>query len=279
MTQKAEPYLPKLGEVKNRVREDLVEERAAELARQRAAGIVAALRAAKDFPAAAKAEGLEAKDTSLIARDAALPDIGVSPEVDRVAFSDAVTDAVRSHPKVTVEFGEIAGLPPAEWDNVIVATGPLTSRPLAEAIQGLTGEAELAFFDAIAPIVHGESINMDIAWAQSRYDKAGPGGTGQKAQTVGYSVGGKSGTARKQVGKNYASGKYRAWFTGMAPIDKPRIIVAVMIDEPSNGVFYGGAVAAPVFSEVVQQTLRMMGVQPDMAVKPQIVANAVEESL
>ncbi len=79
---------------------------------------------------------------------------------------------------MTVEFGEIAGLPPAEWDNVIVATGPLTSRPLAEAIQGLTGEAELAFFDAIAPIVHGESINMDIAWAQSRYDKAGPGGTG-----------------------------------------------------------------------------------------------------
>ena len=108
---------------------------------------------------------------------------------------------------------------------------------------------------------------------------AGPGGTGQKAQTVGYSVGGKSGTARKQVGKNYAVGKYRAWFTGMAPIDKPRIVVAVMIDEPSNGVYYGGAVAAPVFSEVVQQTLRMMGVQPDMAVKPQIVANAVEESL
>ena len=108
---------------------------------------------------------------------------------------------------------------------------------------------------------------------------AGPGGTGQKAQTVGYSVGGKSGTARKQVGKSYATGKYRAWFTGLAPVDKPRIIVAVMIDEPSNGVIYGGAVAAPVFSEVVQQTLRMMSVAPDMAVKPQIVANAVEESL
>jgi len=108
---------------------------------------------------------------------------------------------------------------------------------------------------------------------------AGPGGTGQKAQTVGYSVGGKSGTARKQQGKGYAAGKYRAWFTGMAPIDNPRIIVAVMIDEPSNGVFYGGAVAAPVFSEVVQQTLRMMGVAPDMAVKPQIVANAAEEPL
>ncbi|MBI3103098.1 MAG: penicillin-binding protein 2 [Burkholderiales bacterium] len=108
---------------------------------------------------------------------------------------------------------------------------------------------------------------------------AGPGGTGQKAQTVGYSVGGKSGTARKQVGKSYASNKYRAWFTGMAPIDKPRIIVAVMVDEPSNGVYYGGAVAAPVFSEVVQQTLRMMGVQPDMDVKPQIVADVVEEPL
>jgi cell division protein FtsI (penicillin-binding protein 3) len=107
---------------------------------------------------------------------------------------------------------------------------------------------------------------------------AGPGGTGQKAQTVGYSVGGKSGTAHKQVGKGYASNKYRSWFTGMAPIDHPRIVVAVMIDEPSAGQYYGGAVAAPVFSEVVQQTLRMMAVQPDMAVKPQIVVQAAEES-
>jgi cell division protein FtsI (penicillin-binding protein 3) len=108
---------------------------------------------------------------------------------------------------------------------------------------------------------------------------AGPGGTGQRAQTQGYSVGGKSGTARKQIGKTYATGKYRAWFAGMAPIDKPRIIVAVMVDEPSNGQVYGGLVAAPVFSEVVQQTLRMMGVQPDIDVKPQIVADPVEESL
>ena len=111
---------------------------------------------------------------------------------------------------------------------------------------------------------------------------AGPGGTGQKAQTIGYSVGGKSGTAYKQVGKGYGSAgnrKYRGWFVGMAPIEKPRIIVAVMIDEPSAGQYYGGAVAAPVFSEVVQQTLRMMGVQPDTAVKPQIVAKTEEESL
>ena len=106
---------------------------------------------------------------------------------------------------------------------------------------------------------------------------AGPGGTGQRAQTVGYSVGGKSGTARKQVGKSYAVGKYRGWFTGMAPIENPRIIVAVMIDEPTVGSAYGGVSAAPVFSEVVQQTLRMMGVPPDMAVRPQIVANPVEE--
>ena len=107
---------------------------------------------------------------------------------------------------------------------------------------------------------------------------AAPGGTGPLAQTVGYSVGGKSGTAHKQVGKGYASNKYRAWFTGMAPIDNPRIIVAVMIDEPSDGKYFGGIAAAPVFSEVVQQTLRMMGVQPDMSVKPQIAYAPVEES-
>jgi cell division protein FtsI (penicillin-binding protein 3) len=107
---------------------------------------------------------------------------------------------------------------------------------------------------------------------------AAPGGTGPLAQTVGYSVGGKSGTAHKQVGKGYATNKYRAWFTGMAPIEAPRIIVAVMIDEPSDGNYFGGVAAAPVFSEVVQQTLRMMGVQPDMSVKPQITTQAVEES-
>ena len=107
---------------------------------------------------------------------------------------------------------------------------------------------------------------------------AGPGGTAPKAQTLGYSVVGKSGTAHKQVGKSYASNRYRSWFVGMAPIEKPRIIVGVMLDEPSAGRYYGGEVAAPVFSATVQQTLRLMGVQPDMTVKPQIVVNAVEES-
>jgi len=104
---------------------------------------------------------------------------------------------------------------------------------------------------------------------------AAPGGTGPLAQTVGYSVGGKSGTAHKQEGKSYATNKYRSWFVGMAPIDKPRIIVAVMVDEPSNGVYYGGAVAAPVFSQVVQQSLRILGVQPDLEVKPQVLSKNV----
>ncbi len=98
--------------------------------------------------------------------------------VDRDGFSAAVTAALEAHPNVTIERGEIAGLPPAEWDKVIVATGPLTSPALAEGIRSLTGASELAFFDAIAPIVHFDSIDMDVAWFQSRYDKAGPGGTG-----------------------------------------------------------------------------------------------------
>jgi cell division protein FtsI (penicillin-binding protein 3) len=106
---------------------------------------------------------------------------------------------------------------------------------------------------------------------------AAPGGTGPLAQTIGYSVGGKSGTAHKQEGKGYASNKYRSWFVGMAPIHKPRIIVAVMVDEPGNGVYYGGSVAAPVFSQVVQQTLRMLGVPPDLDVKPQVVAKALPQ--
>ena len=107
---------------------------------------------------------------------------------------------------------------------------------------------------------------------------AGPGGTAPKAQTIGYSVGGKTGTAHKQEGKGYAERKYRASFVGLAPVSAPRLIVAVMIDEPSNGQYFGGLVAAPVFSEVVQQTLRFMGVPPDQTVRPQIVAQTVEES-
>src|SRR5579863_634498 len=98
--------------------------------------------------------------------------------VDRDGFSQAVEAAVVGHPLITIERAEIAGLPPQDWDNVILATGPLTSPALAEAIGELTGEGALAFFDAIAPIVHRHSIDMDVAWMQSRYDKEGPTGVG-----------------------------------------------------------------------------------------------------
>ena len=91
--------------------------------------------------------------------------------VDRDQFSAAVEEQIKSHPMITVERGEVDSIPPEEWEQVIIATGPLTSTSLGEAIRGLTGEDDLAFFDAIAPIVHTESINMDIAWFQSRYDK------------------------------------------------------------------------------------------------------------
>ena len=103
---------------------------------------------------------------------------------------------------------------------------------------------------------------------------AGPGGTAPKAQAPGYSVGGKTGTARKQEGKGYTN-RYRAWFVGLAPVADPRIVVAVMVDEPGKGVYYGGEIAAPVFSQVVQQTLRTLGVPPDLEVKPGIVNRSI----
>ena len=96
--------------------------------------------------------------------------------VDRHGFSEAVTAALEAHPRVTIRRGEITELPPPEDGLCIVATGPLTSEALGQSILQATGENALAFFDAIAPIVHRDSINFDIAWMQSRYDKEGPGG-------------------------------------------------------------------------------------------------------
>jgi methylenetetrahydrofolate--tRNA-(uracil-5-)-methyltransferase len=115
---------------------------------------------------------------SLIMAKAALHQVpaGGALAVDRDGFSSAVTAALTSHPRVTIVREEITSLPPADWSNVIIATGPLTSENLAEAILDLTGEGQLSFFDAIAPILHHDSINMGIAWRQSRYDKEGPGG-------------------------------------------------------------------------------------------------------
>jgi methylenetetrahydrofolate--tRNA-(uracil-5-)-methyltransferase len=99
--------------------------------------------------------------------------------VDRDGYAAAVTERISAHPKIIVERGEVETIPPAEWENVIIATGPLTSMKLAKAIGTLTGEEDLAFFDAIAPIIHRDSIDMEKAWFQSRYDKVGPGGTGK----------------------------------------------------------------------------------------------------
>jgi methylenetetrahydrofolate--tRNA-(uracil-5-)-methyltransferase len=99
--------------------------------------------------------------------------------VDRDGFSAAVTSRIEAHPLVTVIREEVAALPPEEWDQAIIATGPLTSPALAEAIAAKTSSDALAFFDAIAPIVHFDTIDMDICWFQSRYDKLGPGGTGK----------------------------------------------------------------------------------------------------
>ncbi len=117
---------------------------------------------------------------SLIMRaaDAHQVPAGGALAVDRDGFSHAVTQALANHPLIEIRRDEVTALPPPEWRNVIIATGPLTSAPLAEAIRGLTDETALAFFDAIAPIVHRDSIDMSVAWMQSRYDKVGPGGNG-----------------------------------------------------------------------------------------------------
>jgi methylenetetrahydrofolate--tRNA-(uracil-5-)-methyltransferase len=133
----------------------------------------------KDFNAVGLLHEEMRRLNSLVMRAADLNQVpaGGALAVDRDGFSAAVTAALESHPLVTLERGAVA-MPPMEWDSVIIATGPLTSLDLATTIAKLTGEAQLAFFDAIAPIVHRESIDLDQVWFQSRYDKAGPGSSG-----------------------------------------------------------------------------------------------------
>ena len=105
-----------------------------------------------------------------------------------------------------------------------------------------------------------------------------PGGTAVKAQAEGYRVGGKTGTAHKLVGKGYGN-KYRAYFAGLAPISAPRIVVAVMIDEPTGGSHYGGDVAAPVFSTIVGETLRTLNVLPDSNMKQMVLQDKNPEEI
>ena len=115
----------------------------------------------------------------LAAGDAHKVPAGGALAVDRDGFSRAVTEALEQEPLVTIERGEVVGIPPKDWDSVIIATGPLTSPRLSKAILDLTGEDALAFFDAIAPIIYRDSINFDKAWFQSRYDKTSDGGDGK----------------------------------------------------------------------------------------------------
>ena len=104
---------------------------------------------------------------------------GSALAVDREGFSNAVTDALEKHPLIQISRDEVAGLPPEDWEKVIIATGPLTSPALSAAVLEKSGEDSLAFFDAIAPIVHFDTVDLSKAWFQSRYDKVGPSGTGK----------------------------------------------------------------------------------------------------
>ncbi|CAN5301618.1 methylenetetrahydrofolate--tRNA-(uracil(54)-C(5))-methyltransferase (FADH(2)-oxidizing) TrmFO [soil metagenome] len=160
--------------------------------------------------------------------------------VDREGFSQAVSETLRAHPLITIAPGEVTGLPPAEWGPAILATGPLTSPALAHAIAAETGADALAFFDAIAPIVHADSIDMDVAWRQSRYDKEGPGG--DKAAYIN------------------------------CPMDKPQYeaFVQALIDGPKaefrewekNTPYFDGCLPVEVMAERGAETLRFGPMKP-----------------
>jgi len=159
--------------------------------------------------------------------------------VDREGFSRAVTARLEAHPLVTIRREEVAGLPPAEWDNVVIATGPLTSPALTEAILEATGEGQLSFFDAIAPIVHAESIDMNVAWRQSRYDKEGPGG--DKAAYVNCPM---------------TQGQYEAFVQAL--LDGPK----AEFKEWENVPYFDGCLPIEVMAERGRETLRFGPMKP-----------------
>ncbi len=165
--------------------------------------------------------------------------------VDRYAFSNAVTAALTAHPLVTVNRGEVAGLPPVEWDSVIVATGPLTSPALSSAIAGLTGETELAFFDAIAPVIHRDSIDTSIAWFQSRYDKAGPGGAGS------------GGTGADYLNCPMTRDEYNGFIDALLAGDK-----TVFKEWEASTPYFDGCLPVEVMAERGRETLRFGPMKP-----------------
>ncbi len=155
----------------------------------------------------------------------------------------------------------------------------------AYTVFGRDGDVvEATFVKATGPAFGSQVVHPEVARAMRQMLEmaAGPGGTAPKAQTMGYRVAGKTGTAHKQEGKGYADRKYRASFVGLAPVSSPRLVVAVMIDEPSAGRYFGGDVAAPVFSTVVGGALRILGVAPDAPMRPVVLpaeGSEVKESI
>ena len=160
--------------------------------------------------------------------------------VDRVGFSAEVTAQLEAHPLITIAREEIAGLPPGEWDNVIVATGPLTSPALSAAIMEQTGASSLAFFDAIAPVIHYDSIDQSKAWKQSRYDKAGPGGTGAD-----------------YLNCPMSKAEYEAFIDAMLLAEK-----TVFKEWEANTPYFDGCLPVEVMAERGRETLRFGPLKP-----------------
>ena len=182
--------------------------------------------------------------------------------VDRDGFSQGVEAAILGHPLIALERDEVVGLPPADWDNVIIATGPLTSPGLADAIGKLTGEGALAFFDAIAPIVHRDSIDMDRAWMQSRYDKEGP-----------------SGGAQAYVNCPMSRGEYEAFVDALLAAEKTEF------REFEGTPYFDGCLPIEVMAERGRETLRHGPMKPfgltnahDPKVKPYAVVQLRQDN-
>ena len=160
--------------------------------------------------------------------------------VDRDAFSAEVTRRLEAHANVTIARGEVAGLPPAEWNSVVIATGPLTSPALSQAIGALTGETELAFFDAIAPVIHAESIDETIAWRQSRYGKMGPAGTGAD-----------------YINCPFSKEEYKAFIDAMLAGEKTSFK-----EWEGNTPYFDGCLPVEVMAERGRETLRFGPMKP-----------------
>ena len=178
---------------------------------------------------------------SLIMRagDANQVPAGGALAVDREGFSAAVTREIEAHPLIEIVREEVSALPPADWDQAIIATGPLTAPSLADAIAAETGAEALAFFDAIAPIVHFDTIDMNVCWFQSRYDKIGPGGTG-----------------KDYINCPMDKGQYEAFVTALLEGDK------TAFKEWEGTPYFDGCLPIEVMAERGPETLRHGPMKP-----------------